>query len=104
MTSVYVLNFCPEPSSEEEYLLFEANPVEIVPLRHVGKNHLVSDFQAIPDFNRVHRTPPQLDIDAHGFRSVTSRPENSYRAVWRLKNPPAHAHHIPRLLELYGRL
>src|SRR5207249_7099621 len=62
-------------------ILLEANPVESVPLRHIGKNHLVSDLQTVPDFNRVHRTPPQLDIDAHGFRSVTHKLENSYRAV-----------------------
>src|SRR5256884_2905014 len=83
-------NFCPEPSSEEEYLLLEANPVESVPLRHIGKNHLVSDLQTVPDFNRVHRTPPQLDIDAHGFRSVTHKLENSYRAVCLTIHRPSH--------------
>src|SRR6266487_6881686 len=94
-----VHSFPPQNIRLEKPKLLQPDSIVVVPLGHVGENHFVSDLQSFHHFDGVHRTPPQLYIDAHGFRSVINDLEDSDRAVCLAMDRSAHVKHILQILE-----
>src|SRR2546425_7359915 len=90
-----------EGPSKGDTPLLQADPVEVVPGGHVGEDHFVSDLQSLHDFDRIHRTPPQLYIDAHGFRSVINNLENPDGAVRLPVYGPADIKHVLQILQFH---
>src|SRR6266481_805391 len=63
------------------YRLSQPDAVEVVPLRHVGKDHFVPGLQATEHFDRVHRCATQFHVDANGFTAIVNQLEDADRAV-----------------------
>src|SRR5258705_9735626 len=79
--------------------LSQPDAVEVVPLRHVGKNHFVPDLQTTEHFDRVHRCAAQFHVDANGFAAIVNQLEDANRAVGLTVYRAPDIENVPQVLD-----